>query len=210
LSFFGHWTNQIPESIIDPAWFSFGAALLSAIATLFAALAAYRAPVSAARYSEKLRLENEKLNERRRMKMIVFTTLMQERATINSPESVRVLNLVDTIFADAVSVRESWAELHLLFGKEDAYSIAMREEKIRKLLKDMADDLGISHTLRLDDFGRIYYPKSMADQDFIANRRRELEIQQLMNAGDPSERTPTQDLFARWPPKPSEATKEPM
>src|ERR1035441_9597759 len=91
------------------------AAIFSAIATGFAAFATWNAPRTAARLAESLRREAESHNERQRLKVQVFTTLMQERAQIHSDQGVRALNLIDVVFNDAREVREGWAELYLAF-----------------------------------------------------------------------------------------------
>jgi hypothetical protein len=53
------------------------AAIFSAIATGLAALATWRAPITAARLAEQLRRDAERENERKRQKLYVFSVLMR-------------------------------------------------------------------------------------------------------------------------------------
>jgi hypothetical protein len=57
------------------------AAFLSFLAAAFAAIATWRAPISAAKLAERMRQTHERQSEARRMKMHIFVTLLQERAT---------------------------------------------------------------------------------------------------------------------------------
>lgn len=81
-----------------PDW-SVVAAAFSAIATGFAAFAAWKSPIEAAKLAEGLRRTAELANRRHDGKMQLFATLMQERAAIYSAEGVRALNLIDVVFA---------------------------------------------------------------------------------------------------------------
>ena len=95
------------QILLDPqvlaAWFS-------ALATLFAAYAALRGPISAAEAAELMREKSERASEQRRQKLNVFTTLMQERAAYYSLEAVKSFNLIDVVFNESRSVRDSWSE----------------------------------------------------------------------------------------------------
>ena len=91
--------------------YSLIAAIFSAVATGFAAVASWRAPITAARLAERLRRDMQQSEERRRQKIQVFTTLMQERSAIWTEAAVRALNGIDVVFNDARPVREAWAAL---------------------------------------------------------------------------------------------------
>src|SRR5262245_23484574 len=106
----------------------------AAIATGFAAYATWRAPRSAAELAEQLRQASEKQSERRRLKLHVFATLMQERASLATLDGVRCLNLIDVIFHDCREVREAWAELFLAFDPRRNIPVHVQEERLRKLL----------------------------------------------------------------------------
>jgi len=176
-------------------------ALLSMIATGLAALATYRAPILAAKVAERLRTESEKESERRRLRMFVFFTLMQERVTLASPQSVQVLNSIDSVFHDCGLVREAWADLYHALSRRDAWSTV--EEKQRELLRQMAIDLGLSDSLKRDDFSRIYYPTALADEAHLRNLRTAAEKKSLEEARLQANVVP---MFAGasspYPPKP--------
>jgi len=91
------------------------AALWAAVATTWAAIATSRAvaatrkaPIDAARVAASL----QEANERRRLKLWVFATIMQNRHFIGETDGVRTLNLIDTVFHDAPAVRGMHAVKH--------------------------------------------------------------------------------------------------
>lgn len=60
------------------------AAFLSAVAAIAAAIATWRAPISAAQIAERLRRQGDSELEARRFKLNVFATIMQGRAELAS------------------------------------------------------------------------------------------------------------------------------
>lgn len=177
------------------------AALSSAIATALAAFAAWKGPASAARIAENLRRTSEKTNENRRMKLLVFSTIMQERATIHSLDCVRMLNSIDFVFNDTPDVRESWAELYNVLNSAGSIHPQLREDKLRSLLKAMAEACGLSGQLRSDDFGRIYYPNSIARREELEALQTEEQLRGLQERA--GVQGPAADFSARFPPAPS-------
>jgi len=176
------------------------AAVFSAIATGFAAFAAWSAPRAAAKLAESLRREAERQNERRRLKLQVFSTLMQERAQIHSDDGVRALNLIDIVFNEAREVREAWSELFLAFHMKPTIQHVI-DERLRKLLGTIAKDIGLADQLRNDDLGRIYYPVVQAQEQFIKDMQRQQILASLQGqnaAGASSAALPN----SIWPPKP--------
>ena len=132
-------------------------AIFSAIATALAAFATWRAPMSAAKLAEALRRDAERDSERRRQKLNVFSTLMEERAQIHSDNGVRALNLVDIVFSDSREVRDAWAELYAAFSFKPLVPHVINERLIR-LLGAIAKDIGLAGDLRTDDLNRVYRP----------------------------------------------------
>ncbi|WP_157961305.1 DUF6680 family protein [Microvirga flavescens] len=153
--------------------------ILSVVATALAAVATYRAPVIAAEVSEKMRSANSREEERRRTRLLVFFTLMQERATIASPLAVQALNSIDAVFDDCKDVREAWADLYHAFGQTNSIPWPLVEDKIRELLRTMAAALGLSASLKRDDFSRTYYPTALAEENYIKNLERAAAKQRL-------------------------------
>lgn len=181
------------------------AAFLSLIATAFAAWATYRAPVLAAEVSEQLRSSGEREHERRRLRQIVFFTLMQERATIASPQSVSMLNAIDAVFHDCSEVREAWADLYHAFGRLAEHPTSSIDEKHRELLRQMAIHLGLSESLKRDDFSRTYFPTALAEEHYVQNLRRTEEKKRLEQSAI-SPAANTAPIFvgppSPFPPKP--------
>ena len=146
-----------------PEWLNASsiAASLSAVAAIAAALAAWRAPISAARLAEILRGQAQDAQEVRRIKLNVFGAVMQDRAEIWSEDAVRALNLLDIAFIDSREVRACWSELHQALNTSPPPPHVI-DERIRRLLKAMATDLGLANELRPDDFARVYFPIALS------------------------------------------------
>ncbi|RWM57437.1 DUF6680 family protein [Mesorhizobium sp.] len=176
-------------------------AFLSAVAAMAAVFATWQGPRSAAMLAEKIRKDTEQDNERRRMKVQVFATLMQERATIASIESVRMLNSIDFVFSDSPGVREAWADLFAIFHTAEVPHTQLREEKLRVLLKEMGADIGLSNTLKVDDIARIYYPNALAREEEVRMWRQEQALLQIRSQGQQTAPV-DQKLLAKFPPKP--------
>ncbi|OCJ63478.1 hypothetical protein A6U97_13415 [Agrobacterium tumefaciens] len=181
------------------------AAFLSALAALLSVVATWQGPRSAAKLSEQIRTDTERESERRRMKLQVFSTLMQERATIASLDSVRMLNSIDFVFSESPRVREAWADLFAIFHTADTPHPQLREEKLRVLLKEMGADIGLSETLKVDDIARIYYPNALAQEEELQMLRRQQALLQIRSQGQQQVASQGIDerLVAKFPPKPS-------
>jgi hypothetical protein len=178
------------------------AAGLSAVAAIAAAVATWRAPLSAARMSEKLRRDGDAAQDIRRFKLSIFAAVMQERASIYSAESVRALNSIDVAFAQSTNVREAWAELFQVFSLQNAPPHVM-DERIRKLLREMAIDLGISDSLRMDDFSRVYYPNALQQERQVQELQRREALARLTAQTQPAANTAsTATISNNWPPSP--------
>ena len=175
-------------------------ATMSAIAAIAAAIATWRAPLSAARMSEQLRKLSDQLADQRHFKFNLFTTLMQERSEIYSIESVRALNSIDVAYSDAPTVREAWAELYQILNQATIPPGHVLDERLRKLLREMAFDLGLSDRLRLDDFGRIYFPNAIKDERHVRDIKRQRELEQL-TGGSVAQKNGETPL-TKWPPAP--------
>jgi hypothetical protein len=177
------------------------AAFLSAVAAIAAAVATWRAPVSAARIADNLRRQGDKEMESRRFKLNVFAALMQGRAELSSEDTVRSLNSIDVAFNNSVNVRESWVELFQVL-QIAPYQQHLVDERVRKLLREMAQDLGIADTLRPDDFARTYFPNALAEDRDLRHLQRQETLRRLTGAAAP-ERNIAERSASLWPPKPS-------
>lgn len=163
-------------------------------------MATWRAPITAARLAEQLRRSAQQAEERRRQKLQVFTTLMQERAAIYTEEAVRALNVIDVVFNDARPVREAWAALiHALDPQQNVPPHAL-QDRIRELLANMATDLGLADEIRIDDLNRVYLPKPLAQERFIRDMERQAALARLQQGAPAANVAPSQ--AGMWPPPP--------
>lgn len=122
---------------------------------------------------------------------------MQERALVASEDSVRALNLIDIVFRDSMQVREAWAELYNAFANGEVTEHE-RQARLRALLREIAIDLGIQDTLRIDDFGRIYFPNALAE----AEKVRQLETKAALERLTKPASAQKSSGFSPFPPKP--------
>jgi hypothetical protein len=173
-------------------------AVLSTVTTGFAAYAAWKAPRSAASLAEQLREAGDKANEKRRLKLHIFATLMQERAAFYSLEAVRAFNLIDVVYYDCRKVRDCWAEFLESLAKDAAMPVHVQSERFRKLLEAMAEDLNLASQLRPDDFARTYYPTAIEEDDKVKELQRKQMLANLQGQSPSANSTPSQ-----WPPKPT-------
>ena len=159
--------------------------LLSAIAAVAAAYAAWIGPRSAAELAEKLRRDGEAADETRRLRMFVFNTLMQERARLYSEEGVKALNLIDTVFSDCSDVREAWTNLYMSYDRSNDIPSHVSQERLAVLLQEMAKTLGLASELRLEDLNRIYFPTALQEQRLIDDLQRREALRRLENSASP-------------------------
>lgn len=174
------------------------AAFLSFLAAAAAAAAAFRMPYSAAKFAEQLRRDGDVASEKYRHKVHVFATLLQERAAVYSQNGVGALNMVAFVFNDCVAVREAWAELFQAFSLKSIPEHVL-EERLRKLLVTMAEDLKLSDRLRTDDIARVYHPTAIAQDHIIKDLQRRNLLNALQRESSPASNVQADNLF---PPKP--------
>lgn len=177
------------------------AAFLSAVAAVAAAVAAWRGPVSAARMSDALRVQSDLATHARQVRLNVFASIMQGRAEIYNDDTVRALNLVDVAFADDVDVREAWAELFQALSNSPPDHVI--DERLRRLLRAMSLNLGLSKSLKQDDFGRVYFPTAILEERNVRQLERKAALARLTSTSSPGTvSTDTSEELKKWPPKP--------
>jgi len=141
---------------------------LAAVATFFAAAlavwATFKAPKRAAEFAEGLRLANMEADERRRMKLTIFSNLMQYRAQILNPNAIGSLNLIDLIFRDVPEVRLAWAHF-LAAANEKPFSSAKLMERYYGIIEKMARHLNLADEITISDIENTYYPQILGDID---------------------------------------------
>jgi hypothetical protein len=179
-------------------------AILAAIAAIFSALAAWKGPIAAARLAEVMRRENDGAVERRKTKMFVFTTLMQDRITFYTPEAVRAFNLIDVVFSESRPVRDRWAEFFASLDPAKQMPEHEKQKRFRDLLSAMAQDLDLGDCLRLDDFERVYYPNALQEELNVQTLQRRAILKQLDGSSSPNANsTPSQIASQEFPPAPT-------
>lgn len=170
----------------NPAnWISAIAAIFSALATGFAALAAFRTPITAAKLAATLSEVQQSEAEKRRLKLWVFGSIMQDRPNLASPDCVRALNLIDALYSDVPSVRNSWSDLYAALTDSRLTTPEggkIRDDKINSLLHTMATHLNLGSDFRPDDYRRVYYPDIKQRADEIAYLRLKHEHEELISA----------------------------
>jgi hypothetical protein len=141
---------------IAAVWAAF-ATTWAAIATSRAVAATRKAPIDAAQVAASL----QDTSEKRRLKLWVFGTVMQNRHFLGELECVKALNLIDTVFHDAPTVRDAWANLFsalndqrnfrpegpspIIDEKRTALKNGCAEQRLRLRLKHMIISF-LSHT----------------------------------------------------------------
>ena len=117
--------------------------------------------------------------EKRQQQMFVFATLMATRHqylySAITDETVRALNMIDTVFHNEVRVRELWREYFDMLanaGLNNPVGWEQRQKKNLELLQEMAKALGYGKELSQTDITRVYSPIVLGEQ-----ARRNIEIQ---------------------------------
>jgi hypothetical protein len=187
---------------IAAIWAAF-ATTWAAIATSRAVVATRRAPVDAAQVAASL----QEASERRRLKLWVFATIMQNRHFLGEIDCVKTLNLIDTVFHDAPAVRDSWATLFSALNDQRNFPPSgptpVIDERRTALLSTMASELGLIQNFRPDDFTRVYLPQTVISEMQIRDIQRRAALNAALSSppsAPPSASPPTPSLF---PPSPS-------
>ena len=153
--------------------------VITAVVAIWAVVATLVAPFIGSRLS----VSWQRLQERNRLKLWVFGSLMQDRANPGSIDAVRAYNLIDSLFHDARGVRDKWHEYydslsdHRLNSNE---GWSMREGKRTNLLRTMAEEIGFGRDFSSVDFSRIYWPEGLAQTQELEALQRKVATQQLV------------------------------
>lgn len=189
---------------MSPEWIAAGAAIWAAFATTWVVIVTRKAPVDAAKLAASL----QDVSERRRQKLFVFATVMQNRHSLAELECVKALNLIDTVFHDAQPVRDAWAGLYAALNDLRNFPptgpTPVIDERKVALLAAMARELGLIDDFRPDDFSRVYLPNSILSEMQVRDLQRRAALNAL--SGQPPAATLTQTpappvVFPPPPPK---------
>jgi hypothetical protein len=179
-------------------WLAAIAAIWAAFATTWAAIATSKAitatrqaPIDAAQLAASL----QEANERRRLKLWIFATVMQNRHFVGETEAVKALNLIDTVFHDVPNVRDAWANFYSALNDPRNFPptgpLPVIDERRTALLASMARELGLMAHFRPDDFARVYLPDAMVTEMQIRNLQRRAALNSLLGQQIPPEPTAT-------------------
>jgi hypothetical protein len=171
---------------MSPEWLAAIAAIWAAIATTWAAIATSKAvtatrkaPVDAAHIAASL----QEAGEKRRLKLWVLATVMQNRHFLGEVDCVKALNLIDTVFHDAPAVRDAWANLYVALNDKRNFPptgpTPAIDERRTALLSSMASELGLIANFRPDDFARVYLPQSVVSEIQIRDMQRRAALNAL-------------------------------
>ena len=128
--------------------------------------------------------------------IVDFGTIMQNRQFLGEPDSVKALNLIDTVFHNVPEVRNTWANLFAALNDQRNFPPAgpapIIDERRTALLASMARDLGLMQDFRPDDFARIYLPQSVVTEMQLRTRQRAAALNALAAADETQQQPPTQ------------------
>jgi hypothetical protein len=183
--------NERGALAMSSEWVAAIAAIWAAFATTWAAVATSRAiavtrkaPIDAAQVAASL----QDASERRRLKLWVFATIMQNRQFLAEADSVRALNLIDTVFHDVPPVRDAWANFFAALNDQRNFPptgpTPVIDERRTTLLAGMARDLGLVEDFRPDDFTRVYLPQTALAEMQIRTLQRTAALNAL--SGQPA------------------------
>jgi hypothetical protein len=178
-------------------------AFLTLLTAFAAAYATWQAPRSAAIIAEEMRRNAQAEDEKRRMRLWIFSTVMQCRNQIWTPDCMRALNIIDLAFSDDSEVRRTWARLLDTLDPEKGASKNERRNALHDLMERMAASVGIPGHLTDADFDRIYYPAAAKETDDAQFLQRRSIIQSLSGQAAPETNTQSATDNSPFPPRPT-------
>lgn len=164
----------MPEPLITD-WLQAIAAIFTFLAAGAALTVAMKAPKKAAEWAETYRRQSEQAAERERLRMNLFVSLMKCRRQLLHQEALAALNLVDVAFSDVQPVREAYRSFHNA-TLEDPGSPEKIIERYHTLIDKVADAVGMSGEIGIQDIQSGYYPTALGRLDEAALIEAEAKI----------------------------------
>lgn len=161
---------------------------LTAFATFCAASAAIIGPYVAARIAVSLQRDKESRDK----KFYAFSILMAHRMNYGQKEPSQALNLIDVLWRDNKKVRDAWSDFYRTLPDDSGYTYVQKNEKLRRLLEEMAADLDLAGSFTPDDFARAYLSKTQGAQEdamYLMNMEAIGHIQQRASANTVNQST---------------------
>lgn len=109
--------------------------------------------------------------EEKRAKRNILEIMISTRHNQVNEQTVRVMNMIDIIFADDKDVRRLWVEYFLMLNNEglnNENGNKLRKDKNMELIHAMANAVGIGAKINLLDLSRIYCPQGLVNQNELA------------------------------------------
>ena len=109
--------------------------------------------------------------EAKRAKRAILETMISTRHNLINEQTVRVINMIDIIYADDDDVRRLWNEYFVMLNNEglnNENGYKLRNGKNMELIQAMATAVGIGAKINLLDLSRIYCPQGLVNQNELA------------------------------------------
>jgi hypothetical protein len=150
-------------SITD--WIQAGSSVLTMLAATAALIIASKAPRLAAKFAEEYRRQHAAQEEKQKLRLNVFLTLMRYRAELLAADARAAINLVDVAFDDQPEVRSARALFMEAAGQEPSVPTTI-VERYHALIEAVARSL----QLPIDgkDVRLGYYPRAAGRLDEAA------------------------------------------
>ena len=159
----------------------------AAIATFFASIlavwAAFRAPRLAAEFAENLRAISSVQDENRRLKLFIFSTLMQHRGSILAEDSLSAINLIDVVFVTSHQVREARRDFMVAANSEPFVANSM-VERFFNIIHAITRDLGLNDQITISDIRSVYYPRDKGERAELEVLERQQKLTALRGGTD--------------------------
>lgn len=123
-------------------------------------LAIVASPIIAILISDKQQNKKDKRND----KLWILKILMTQRIPMNDINYVNALNLIDLIFVDSLSVRNSYKELLNSYSQKETDCDAEKISRAKtKLIETIIADIGYKDKITWDEIQQPYCPKWLLD-----------------------------------------------
>jgi hypothetical protein len=135
----------------------------------------------------KREIEREERQNKRADKYRLFSTLIMERHSPWTFDSIRAYNLIDVIFFDDTEVIQAWEQLHGIFGEPfDDNAVTQKRVRIENATLDLlfAMSKSLNYDINLTCLRRKYSPMGPQDERELSSGLQKSLIEFLGTAMD--------------------------